>query len=152
VALQPGQVPVTLGHVAALAAAALGAMNYVILRRTGGVERPAVQLFWPMAVQLAVMAVAMPFVWMPMPPAHLGLSLLMAVEAVIGGLLVVAAYRAAPVIVVAPMQYSQIVWGVLFGTLMFGEGVDMPTALGIAIIIASGLVIVTHRPLAENRA
>ena len=151
VALRPGQVPVTAGHLAALAAAALGAANYVILRRTGAVERPAVLMFWPMAVQWAATGLAMPFVWQPMPLPHLGLSLLMAVELVAGGLVIIAAYRAAPVIAVAPMQYSQIVWGVAFGTLVFGETVDLPTAIGIGIIIASGLVILSHRPLAENR-
>jgi S-adenosylmethionine uptake transporter len=152
VALQPGQMPLTAGHAAALAAAALGAANYVILRRTGGVERPVVLLFWPLAVQWAATATAMPFVWQPMPMAHLGLSLLMAVELVAGGLVIIAAYRVAPVIVVAPMQYSQIAWGVAFGALFFGEGLSVMTALGIAIIIASGLVILSHRPLAENRA
>lgn len=152
VALQPGQMSVTAGHAAALAAAALGALNYLILRRTGGVERPVVLLFWPLIVQWAATALAMPFVWQPMPLPHLGLSLLMAVELVAGGLVIIAAYRAAPVIVVAPMQYSQIAWGVAFGALFFGEGLSVMTALGIAIIIASGLVILTHRPLAENRA
>ncbi|MGQ0565868.1 MAG: DMT family transporter [Gemmobacter sp.] len=152
VALQPGQAPVTAGHLAALAAAALGALNYVILRRTGRVERPAVLLFWPMAVQLGATGLAMPFLWRPMPPSDLALTLLMAVELVAGGLVIIAAYRAAPVIVVAPMQYSQILWGVAFGALFFDEGLDLPTAIGILIIVASGLVILTHRPLAENRA
>ena len=151
VALRPGQVPLTAGHLAALAAAALGAANYVILRRTGGIERPAVLMFWPMVVQWAATGLAMPLVWLPMPLPHLGLSLLMAVELVAGGLVIIAAYRAAPVIVVAPTQYSQIVWGVLFGTLFFDEVVDLPTAIGIGIIIASGLVVLSHRPLAENR-
>jgi S-adenosylmethionine uptake transporter len=152
IALQPGQMPVTAGHAAALGAAALGALNYVILRRTGGVERPVVLLFWPLAVQWVATALAMPFLWQPMPVAHLGLGLLMAVELIAGGLVMIAAYRAAPVIVVAPMQYSQIVWGVAFGALFFGEGLGAMTALGIAVIIGSGLVILTHRPLAENRA
>ena len=150
VALQPGQMPVTAGHAAALAAAALGAVNYVILRRTGGVERPVVLLFWPLAVQWAATALAMPFLWQPMPLAHLGLSLLMAVELVAGGLVIIAAYRAAPVIVVAPMQYSQIAWGVAFGALFFGEGLSAMTGLGIAIIIGSGLVILSHRPMVKN--
>ncbi len=150
VALRPGQVPVTPGHLAALTAAALGALNYVILRRTGAVERPAVLLFWPIAVQFSVLAMAMPFVWQPMPLADLGLTALMAVALVLGGLLIIAAYRAAPVIVVAPMQYSQIVWGVLFGVLFFGEGLSLDTAIGIGIIVASGLVILTHRTPRES--
>ena len=87
-----------------------------------------------------------------MPAAHLGLSLLMALQLIAGGLVIIAAYRAAPVIVVAPMQYSQIAWGVAFGALFFGEGLGTATTIGIAIIIAAGLVILTHRSPADNRA
>jgi S-adenosylmethionine uptake transporter len=151
VALRPGQVPLEIGHAAALGGAFLGALNYVVLRRTGAVERPAVQLFWPMAVQLLSVALAMPFVWQPMPVHDLALCLLMAVELVVGGMLIVWAYRTAPVITVAPMQYSQIAWAVVLGAIWFGEVPDGPTLLGIAVIVIAGLVILLHRPFAENR-
>lgn len=51
------------------------------------------------------------------------------------------AYRQGPAIIVAPMQYSQIIWAVFFGTLFFGEEPDLITFLGTAIIVASGLYI-----------
>jgi S-adenosylmethionine uptake transporter len=151
VALQPGEAELSLGHAAALAAAMLGAANYVLVRRTGGVERPALMLLWPLAVQWAATGLAMPFLWQPMPPAHLGLAALMAVQLVAGGLFIVAAYRASPVIVVAPMQYSQIAWGLILGAVLFGETIDAPKAIGIAIIIAAGLATLTYRVPAESR-
>ena len=54
----------------------------------------------------------------------------------------VAAYRLAPAVIVAPMQYSQIIWASIFGAVFFGESLDKMTMIGTGIIIASGLYIV----------
>ena len=43
------------------------------------------------------------------------------------------------------MQYVQIIVATLFGTLYFGEAMGALTLLGIAIIIAAGLYIMTRR-------
>jgi len=40
------------------------------------------------------------------------------------------------------MQYSQIVWAAICGTLLFAEPLDTPTLTGAAIVIASGTYIV----------
>jgi S-adenosylmethionine uptake transporter len=85
----------------------------------------------------------------------------MAALGLIGGALVIAAYRRAPAIIVAPMQYSQIIWAIGFGYVFFGERVDMFTALGATIIIAAGIYIVVredtpdvskNRPVLETRS
>ena len=52
------------------------------------------------------------------------------------------AYQLGEAAIVAPMQYSQILWATAFGALFFGETPDQATALGAAVIIASGLYIV----------
>jgi S-adenosylmethionine uptake transporter len=52
------------------------------------------------------------------------------------------------------MQYSQMLWAILFGALLFDERIDLSTALGSAIIIASGIYIVLRegKPrVSENR-
>jgi S-adenosylmethionine uptake transporter len=151
VVLRPGGEPLQWAHLAALLAASLGALYYIILRRTGGVERMAVILLYPMMAQVAAMALFLPFVYLPMPALHLGLIGLMALEGFAGSLLIVAAYRLAPAVVVAPMQYVQIIVATIFGVILFDERMDAMTALGIAIIIAAGLVILLrpappHRP------
>ena len=141
IALRPTETPLTLAHLAAFCGAFFGALYYIILRKTGGAERMAVILIYPMIAQTAVVAVMLPFVYQPMSAVHLGLTGLMALEGFLGSLCIVAAYRLAPAIVVAPMQYSQIIWASLFGTFFFGEPMDAATVIGIAIIIASGLFI-----------
>jgi S-adenosylmethionine uptake transporter len=147
VALQPGgETSLGLGHAAAFAAAALGAVNYVLLRKTGGVESPAVLMLYPAAVQLLAVAMAMPTLWTPMPLEHWLLTTLMGIEIFTGSLLIIAAYRNAAAIIVAPMQYSQIIWAALLGWLLFDEAMTLPMILGIAIIIGAGLYILLYRP------
>jgi len=64
-------------------------------------------------------------------------------------------------VIVAPMQYSQIIWAAGYGWLFFQESVDLYTWAGSAVIIASGLYIVmregtpsvsAHRPVLESRS
>jgi drug/metabolite transporter (DMT)-like permease len=55
--------------------------------------------------------------------------------------LIIFAYRTAEAAVVAPMQYSQIVWATIFGWLVFAEMPDATTLIGAAVVIASGLYI-----------
>ena len=47
IALDPRATPLGLGHALALTGSLVGAMNYVIIRKTGAVERTAVMLIWP---------------------------------------------------------------------------------------------------------
>jgi S-adenosylmethionine uptake transporter len=84
----------------------------------------------------------LPFVYLPMPVADLGLLLLVSVLAVLAMSLMIKAYTLADAALVAPMQYSQIIWAALFGWIFFNETTDMMTFVGAAIIIASGVYIV----------
>lgn len=148
VVLRPGQTALSLGHLAALSAAVGGSVASIIVRKIGADERPAVMLLYPMVVNFVLMACALPFVYQPMPIEHLGLLGIIAVFAWTASRLVIAAYQAGEAAIIAPMQYSQIVWATLFGFFFFDETVDTATGVGAAIIIASGLYIV----LRESRS
>ncbi len=147
VVLRPGSAPLTLGHAAAVTAAVCGALASVIVRKIGRDERSAVLLLYPMMANFIVMAAVLPFVYRPMPVEDLGLVALMSVFAFVAGLLVIAAYKAGDAAVVAPMQYSQILWAALYGALFFDEAADGMTWIGAGIVIASGLYIVVRETL-----
>ncbi|MCX7889767.1 MAG: DMT family transporter [Rhodobacteraceae bacterium] len=142
IVLRPGGAPFGLGQLAALTAASTGAFVSVVLRKIGPDERSAVILLYPMMANFLVMAAIMPFVYQPLPVQHLGLLGLMAILGFTGGMFIIVAYRAAPAVIVAPMQYSQIIWAVFYAWLLFDEKLDLRTAVGIAVIVASGLYIV----------
>ena len=152
VALQPGgDTQLGLGHLAAFTAAALGAVNYVILRKTSGVETPGVLLLYPAISQLIAIGIMVPGIWLPMPMPHWALTTLMGIELFAGGTLIILAYRTAAAIVVAPMQYSQIIWAAVLGAVLFDERMTLTMIFGIAIIILAGLFILFFQPRAAVR-
>ena len=61
--------------------------------------------------------------------------------ATIGHLTLVHALKKAPASVLAPFQYVEIIGATVFGYLVFGDGLDMPTIIGVSIIITSGLYL-----------
>lgn len=144
VVLRPGSASLSLGHATALLCATSGALAAIIVRKIGRDERSAVLLLYPMMANFVLMAIALPFVYRPMPIEHLGMVAGMAVLAFAAGLFLIAAYKRADAAIVAPMQYSQILWAALYGSLLFAESADQTTWIGAAIIIASGLYIVAR--------
>ncbi|NNF24448.1 MAG: DMT family transporter [Rhodobacteraceae bacterium] len=147
VVIRPGAVPLELGHFAAMAAAFFGALASIVVRKIGREERSAVLLLYPLMANFVVMACILPFVYVPMPFAHFGMVAIVAVLAFIAGLVVIAAYKAGDAAIVAPMQYSQIIWAAAYGALIFGEYPDTYTFAGAGIIILSGLVVVLRETL-----
>ncbi len=142
IVLRPGAADLNLGHLSALAAAFGGALVSVILRKIGSEERSVTLMLYPMMANFIVMGALLPFVYEPMPLLDMALMALVAILALFAMWLVISAYRMADAVIVAPMQYSQILWAVFFGTMFFGEGVDQATVIGAAVIIASGVYIV----------
>jgi S-adenosylmethionine uptake transporter len=142
VVVRPGGTHFGLGHLAALTAAVIFAVNSVLMRKMGSAERSVVIMVYPMIANFIVSGLALPFVYKPMPIEDLLRLAAMSWTGFVAGLIMIAAYRRAPAVIVAPMQYSQILWGVMYGALIFHESHDMITVVGTVIIIASGLYIV----------
>lgn len=152
IVLRPGGTDLGLGHLAALSAALGSATASVIVRKIGHDERSVVLLLYPMMANFLLMAVALPFVYRPMPVVHLGGLALMAALGFTAMLLVILAYRNAEAAVVAPMQYSQILWATAYGYLFFGETLDRATLLGAGVIIASGMfILLRESSVSSNR-
>lgn len=161
IVLRPGSAPLSWGHAAGLGAAVMGALSSVIVRKIGKAERPIVLMMYPMLVSVAAMGLTMPFVYRPMPVGDLALTGVIALLGMAAAFLTIMAYRTAAAVVVAPMQYSQMLWAVFYGWLLFDEGIDRWTAVGSAVIIGSGLYIVLregtpkvsrNRPVLENHS
>jgi drug/metabolite transporter (DMT)-like permease len=142
IVLRPDTVDLTVGHLAALGAALSGAIASVIVRKIGQEERLAVLMIYPMIATFIFMGIALQYTYEPMPLSDLRISFLIAVLGLIATFFVIAAYRIGEAAIVAPMQYSQIIWASLFGYFLFDETMDNSTIIGASVIIASGLYIV----------
>ena len=141
IALQPGTTQFQLAHLTAILGAMTGALNSLILRKIGHREKSGVILLYPVLAQVLVAGLIMPFVWTPLTLSDWQVGLQMGALGLVGGLFIIAAYRTAPAIVVAPMQYSQIVWASILGYLLWGEKPSLASTLGIGVIVVAGLAL-----------
>ncbi len=147
VVLRPGLAEVTAGHLAGLASAFCTAMVALASRRIGRSERLGVLVLWPTLAAVLATGALMPFVFRPMTALELAMTAGVAVLGLAAMTCIVSAYRRAEASIVAPMQYSQMVWAVIWGAAVFAEWPDGWTLAGSALIIGSGVYIVARESL-----
>lgn len=144
VVVQPGSAELSLGHLAAICAAFGAALQSVISRKIGNDERPIVMMLFPLLAIFVTMGSSLAFVYEPMALTDLVGMAGIAILGFIATFCLVAAYRKGEAAIVAPMQYSQILWATVFGTWLFNEHVTQPVLIGSGLVIISGLYIVAR--------
>jgi drug/metabolite transporter (DMT)-like permease len=118
------------------AVAAAGAM--VTIREIGKTERGATIVFY-FTLGGALMGLAsLPFGWVTPSPQILGLLILMGLIGGVGQLLMTEALRVAPVGVVAPFDYIQLLWASVIGFGIWGEIPETLTLAGAFVVAGSG--------------
>lgn len=139
VVLRPGFRDLGIGHLGAAVGGLSGAVTVVMLRAHGQSEKRmslyGAGLLGPIVTGGLLMLPG--FVW-PTPAQWvwlLGYGLLAAA----GNILVMLASARIPATLVAPTQYSQMLWAIAFGYLIFDDPLEPVMALGVAIIILSGV-------------
>lgn len=150
IVVRPGADALTLGHLSGFAAALCVALQSVIARRIGNDESQIVMMLYPYAAIFVSMGFALAFVYKPMPLIDFAAVAGITILGFIAAMMLVAAYRSGEAAIVAPMQYSQIVWATVFGTIFFSETPDLQTLLGAGVIIASGIYILVREAVAGN--
>jgi len=98
-------------------------------------------VFWQTLGALAAGFVLLPFGWVT-PTAFDGIFLaLLGIVAMTAHLFINRSLKHAPAAVVAPIQYSLLLWAILFGWLVFGDLPNRNMLIGAAVIIGAGLFI-----------
>ena len=91
------------------------------------------------------MTLVLPFVWsLPASGREWLLLFCVAIVAGLGELCIIMALNVAQAVVVAPVQYTLIIWGTFYGYLIFGNLPDFLTLLGAIVISLSGLYALRH--------
>ncbi len=148
VAFRPGQAALDWGHLFALCGAVTGSMSLVIMRIVSQVERRPCLAIWQFPGTLVVPALLLlfsPQALAPMAqPPVLGLLLASGFLVAAVQLSLIITLRSVPPSQVAPLQYSQIFWGVVFGWLLFGDWPQASVWFGLVLIVGSG-VYTWHR-------
>jgi len=142
VAMRPDIQGFTLPIAALLIAALSIALRNSLIRRLPEGETHLSLVLYPcIAIAIGSLLPMIPNFMMPR-----GLSILWlltgGVTFSVGLFCVSLAFRMAEAAKIAATQYSQLIWGVLFGILIFSDMPDLWTILGLAIIAISGFVLI----------
>jgi RarD protein len=140
IVMQPGGGDLPLiGLLIAVLAAFSTASASIAIRQIGRTESTETTVLWFTAAALLASGAFMPaFASMHEPQVWL-ILLALGLFGGIGQLFHTAALRMAPVAVIAPFDYIQLLWAVLLGWLLWDTHPPATTWIGAAIIIASGL-------------
>jgi drug/metabolite transporter (DMT)-like permease len=121
----------------------LGATSWgaaaVVTRKMSGRDHPLTTLAYSAFVGFLVLTIALPFTWTTPTGQEVLLGLCVGVLSTAGHWLVILAYRHANASAIAPFSYVQLLWATGLGYLVFASLPDAWTALGAAVIAASGL-------------
>lgn len=123
-----------------LAGALAWAMAMITIRRMGasGESGVAIVFWFSLGSALVALAWSLPG-WVWLTPRQWALLAVVGGVAAFAQLLMTAAYRAADPTLVAPFEYSAILWTTGLGVLLWSDWPDGWDALGIAILVAAGL-------------
>jgi S-adenosylmethionine uptake transporter len=132
----------------------IAALAYIQVAALGRLNEPEARTVFYFSLGTTVVGAALmlftgmsPWVW----PSLLWL-LPVGVLAALGQLCMTKAYSRGSTLVVANLQYSGIVFGALFGLMLFGEHIPLMGWLGMALIMASGIASTILRNRALPRA
>jgi drug/metabolite transporter (DMT)-like permease len=135
----PGQ---WLDYLAVLAAALAWALAMISIRRMGEAGESGVAIVAWFAIGCSVVSVVFAWpVWIWPSAAQWALLVGVGVISAVAQLLMTEAYRRGDTTLVAPFEYSAILWTTLLGVLVWGEAPDGFDAMGIAILVGCGLYI-----------
>lgn len=134
-------------------AATAFAMRQILSRVLSGADPVETTVAYTAIVGSAILTIPLPFVWRtPELGLELGLLVSMAVIAAAAEVLVIKALEVAQAVVVAPVQYTLLIWGTFYGWMVFGQLPDFWTWVGALIIVATGLYTLNRERLAAKRS
>ena len=150
IVIRPGVQEITLAHFAALGVAFLGGVTITVLRKIASTERRTSIMgaiyFYGLLFHGSLMMTN--FVM----PSQSDMITLVIIGCLAGtaNLAMILASTATEANKIAPTQYSQIIWGIVLGAVMFSEFPDLWTYIGLVIVAAAGLFTYV-RELARGR-
>jgi len=129
------------GTAAVLTSVVLWSTAQLLARRLSTTESNHTILFYYCIVGTVLFGVAMPFYWVW--PTALEWLALAAVGALgcLGQYLLILAFRFAPLSLIAPFEYSALIWASLYGWLFWGDLLGALALGGVAIIVGACLYI-----------
>ena len=139
--IRPGMGVMHWAVILPLGTAVCYAFYQILTRIAARSDDTQTSLFWMSAFGVIVSSVAVPFFWTT--PSLIEWAMMMVLGTVygLGHYLLIRGLEIAPASKLSPFLYTQIIWATLLGSLFFDDFPDVPTLIGVAIVICSGLYI-----------
>jgi len=149
---QPSGVGFGLGAALALAAALGSAFEIILTRRMSATESSQAILFWSSVLMIVAFGAVLPFAWTTPSLADLPAIAVLAISGSCAQFCLVQAFRYGEVSMLAPLEYSGLIWATLFGYLFWGDLPTLTVIGGVAIIVASSAYVAHREALVKGQA
>lgn len=149
IALRPSSASLSLPSLFAV----VGSISFalmLVLNRVLRATSDTTLVTWQTLGALAAGAVLSYQAWTTPTALDLSAMLLLGVVACCAHLLITRALKLAPASTLAPLQYSLLLWAVIFGVIFFGDVPDAQILTGSAIIIFAGLFIFHRQKVVDK--
>ena len=140
--IRPGAGVLGFGAVLALGSALFYALTMIAIRYLARTESTAAIVGYNQIGIAVVTGAFMPIQWVTPTLIDTALFVALGLLAGFGQLALTKACRLAPVSVLAPFDYTTMLWAVLLGYWIWGELPDVFVIVGVVIVAASGIYIV----------
>ncbi len=120
---------------------AIGFTVYALATRFVRSDGPWTALFLQGVFGMMFSSLLVPFFWQPISLAKVPVVAALVGFGILGHLLMIRAFAAAPAGDIAPYGYAGLLFAVIFGLLLFGEIPDGFTIIGAVVIVTAGIYV-----------
>jgi drug/metabolite transporter (DMT)-like permease len=141
---------VTVGALAALLAATAYALSVIALRVIAHTDSTTSVIVWTVGLMTVMTGLIAVPDWVPLAAEHWKWLVALGLFGAIGQHLLTEAFRSAPPAVVAPFEYTALLWGILIDWTVWNVLPATRVYVGGGIVIASGLYLIWHERSQQN--
>jgi drug/metabolite transporter (DMT)-like permease len=134
----------TVGAFAALVAATAYALSVIALRVIAHTDTTTSVIVWTVGLMTVITGLIAVPDWVPLAAEHWKWLVALGLFGAIGQHLLTEAFRSAPPAVVAPFEYTALLWGILIDWTVWNVLPAARVYAGGGIVIASGLYLIWH--------
>ena len=150
IVIQPSGGDFKTGTLYAMGACLAYSLVQLMTRWMSNTETPIRLVFSFNLVVAIIGTAALPFVWKPMSFEHVMVLLALSAIAMLGHTLMTTAFTRAPISVIAPFEYSALLWTTIFGFVIWGDFPANQIWIGAGIIIVCGIYMIHRERVAKK--
>jgi drug/metabolite transporter (DMT)-like permease len=139
IATRPGTAAFQPIVLVAVAGVVCNSAYVLATRKLAGADSPQTTLAWTQIAGLVLLTPILPWIWRP-PHSAIDWAIMagMGVFAATSHGMLIVAHRFAPAPILTPFTYTQLIWMIVSGVLVFGDWPAASTLVGAALVVACG--------------